>query len=492
MNQSDRMKLSRRGFVQAAGTTALGVTAGSALWASLRQRALAAEPGATKVIFFYVPEGCAQQAFWPGGGPGDLNINMSASIDGKNPQSKAQSITTYSSADMGTYCLQPLKEQEQLLTLISGFDNLGRNLEQSHLGAVRAALTGSNGGGGAQGSLDYHLGQHLQGDSVFGSIFSSLFGQHVLNNLTGDFGSPIRTPSGAPGSPTWNPVTTYNQVFPSGIQTEPGEPKIDHRLHARLRALGSTRAHLEAVKCQGGAQAQQRLEAYLASIEKIEEETQALVNADGSPVPEVDVSVDIPDGWTNISSANEYWKNHTNFAKLSKIQIDTTVAALALNRTRVSLMQFSASGNSNGVNGSHYQTLGIQGFEGGTQDHHLGHDPDPVRRRDQARVFRWYYEQLNYLVERLKAIPDGDGVMMDNTLIVCCSEFSMYNHRGTDMPYVLVGNPEGLFKKGVYLDARRNGNQRSHSDFLLGLMRALGMSNTSFGTSSDPYSGFLA
>src|SRR5690606_27772787 len=228
-----------------------------------------------------------------------------------------------------------------------------------------------------------------------------------------DFGSPIRTKNGGAGNPTWNPITTYNQVFPNGINTDPSgtPPEKDHRLHARLRALGATKERLQAVKCLGGAEAQARIEAYLTSIERIENETKSLVNLDGAPPIVADVSVAIPNGWTDTNSGNKYWKNPVNFGPLAKIQIDTTVAALALNRTRVSLMQFSASGDSKGIAGTHYSTLGIPGLEGGTQDHHLGHDPDPVRRRDQARVFQWYYGQLKYLIERLQSVPDGDGTL---------------------------------------------------------------------------------
>ncbi len=477
-------RISRRQMLRTTASSAGAL----ALVGMMERRALAGGAAPPRVVFWYVPEGAAQQAFWPAHGPGPLTINAAASVGGGlSPRSEGQTINNYRSQQMGTYCLQPLAPYIDDLTLISGMQNNGvAETSEPHATVVAGALTGGTPGAG---SLDQHLGLHLQGSAPFHAIFSSLYGEHVNIGVSPSYASPFRTTSGASGSPTWNPVTTFNQVFPSGLDGDLSTGP-DPRLIARLEVLGAVRNRLDDVRCRGGVAAQERMETYLHSVEQVEQETAGLIESGDITT---DVTVDIPGGWTEINDDDKYWHTPQNFPTLAKIQIDTTVAALATDRTRVSLMQFSASGNDNGISGTHYKHLGIGDLENGdVNDHHLGHDPNDLRRRNQARIFRWYYEQLAYMIERLKAVPEADGTtLFDNTLIVACTEFGSYNHRRNDLPYLLIGNPTGAFKKGRYLDAHAGGF-RNHADLLLAIAQGMGMPIDQFGTSSSPYGDVFA
>ena len=400
-------RISRRSMLRATATSAGAL----ALYSMLERRALAGATAPTRVIFWYVPEGAAQQAFWPGHGPGALTINPSASVGGGlTPLSQGQSIDGYRSAQMGTYCIQPLEPHVADLTLVSGLQNFGvAGNDEPHATVVAGALTG---GRPNEGSLDQVLGFHLQGNAPFHAIFSSLYGEHVNIGVNPSYACPFRTITGASASPTWNPVTTFNQVFPSGLDGNISNGP-DHRLVSRLAVLGSVRSRLEAVRCKGGAAAQERVETYFSSIEQVEQETQGLIDTGDISV---DVTVDIPEDWTQIDDNNKYWHNPANFPTMAKIQIDTTVAALATDRTRVSLMQFSASGTDNGISGDHYKFIGLSDLENGdVNDHYLGHDPNATRRRNQARIFRWYYQQLAYLIDRLKSIRKRTGPRCSTT-----------------------------------------------------------------------------
>jgi len=488
--------ISRRRFLQSgAAIAAMGQLP---LWSLLSNQAMAATTDKKRVIFWYVPEGCAQQAFWPSHAPGPLNINMSASIDGKNPQSRGNPFQNYKNngdnadGSMGSYCLQPLKAHEKDMSVISGFHNNGSNLSGAqHKNVISTALTG---GTPEQGSIDQIIGPMMQGDARLASLFSSVYGEHIRVGIGADFASPFRHVGGKQGSLSWNPVTTYNRAFPNGIQTgvPGGVAEFDHRLHSRLEVINSLESRLKDVRCIGGSLSADKLESYLDSLTRLETETQSIIDT-APPEALIDVGVDIPNGWDNTikpSGQTPYWHDPSNFARMVKIQIDTTVAALALDQSRVSLLQFSATGTSAGISGKHYESCGIAGLEGATQDHHLGHDPNSIRRRDQARVFRWYYSQLSYLVDRLKSIPEGSGSLFDNTLIVCCSEFSMFNHRSNDMPYMLLGNPGGAFKMGQFINASSNG-KRNHAEFFLGVTQGLGLDLNSFGNTSSAYQGIL-
>ena len=466
------------------------VIGGPSLLSMMSKAALAQDAGVKRLILFYFPEGAAQQAFWPATGPGALNINMNASVgNGNTPESRNTSIANYRSQAMGTYCLQPLKPHERDISIVSGFRvQADTGASDPHMQVIRSCLTG---GRQNEGSFDQIMGPRLQGDAPISSIFSSLYGEHVNINVGSHYASPFRAVGGGSAQTSWNPVTTYNQVFPNGVDPVPGGGP-DHTLTSRLAVMTSVRSRLNAVRCAGGADAQSRMESYLASVERIEAETQALVDQ-GNEMPAVDLPLDVPANWVDIRNNNKYWHNPNNFGPLMKIQLDTTVAALALNRTRVSFMQFSATGSSRGIDGSHYRTVGIPNLESSdVNDHNMGHNPAGDRRRNQARIFRWYYGQMAYLIDQLKSVPDGQGqTLFDSTLIVGCSEWSMYNHRTVDMPYLIAGNPGGAFRMGQYLDARQNGQHRNAADFFLTLARGLGVNLDRFGSSSGVYNPLL-
>ena len=465
----------RRNFLRGSAAALTGLGMGHLM----SRRAIAASSSPKRVIFWYVPEGCEPSSFWPSGGTAPLNINLAAQV--RQP----------------TYCLQPLKPFERDLTLIKGFDNNGSAAADPHQQVVDGAVAGSRQAGL---SLDQVLGEHLQGPAAFHVVVSSVFGRHA--HSAANYLCPVRMPGGSAGAPTWNPVTTYNQLFPNGIAgpgTPPEPPRPNHSLQSKLALMGSVRQRLAEARCQGGAIAQARMESYLASVERIEAQTRALIDADmgggggGGPAP--DVRVTIPGGWENTNNTNKYWQDSDNFRTLVRIQIDTTIAALALDRTRVSFMQFSASGNDLGVksglyDGLHYRkTVSDLEGSGALADHAMGHAQDDMTRRNQAKVFRWYYSELAYLIGRLKEIPDGAGTLFDSTLVFCCTEYGSTQHKKDNLPYILVGNPGGKFKnKGMFLSE----SGRNHADLLLGIARGMGMTITRFADSSTPYSAILA
>ena len=105
-------KMNRRALIK--HTAAM--TGAASISTAMIERALAADSNIKRVIFWYVPEGCAQQAFWPAN-TGNLNINMDASVNGKNTKSNNGSIRNYIDASQAGFCLQPLKSHQGDISL---------------------------------------------------------------------------------------------------------------------------------------------------------------------------------------------------------------------------------------------------------------------------------------------------------------------------------------------------------------------------------------
>jgi hypothetical protein len=92
----------------------------------------------------------------------------------------------------------------------------------------------------------------------------------------------------------------------------------------------------------------------------------------------------------------------------------------------------------------------------------------------------WYAEQLAYLLGKLDAVPEGDGTMLDNTLVVLGSELSKGNsHSHMDAPFILAGGA-GAFAMNRNLDYA-TGQDVSHNNLLVAILNAMGVQATTFG-----------
>jgi hypothetical protein len=105
---------------------------------------------------------------------------------------------------------------------------------------------------------------------------------------------------------------------------------------------------------------------------------------------------------------------------------------------------------------------------------------------------RWHAEEIAYIMGKLAAMPEGDGSVLDSTVILWASEISRGNtHSLNDIPYVLLGNARGALRTGravTYEGA-------SNCDFLHAVAAALGVDVPTFGHPDHAHgilSGLLA
>ncbi len=105
------------------------------------------------------------------------------------------------------------------------------------------------------------------------------------------------------------------------------------------------------------------------------------------------------------------------------------------------------------------------------QGHNLGHMKQPDNDV-WVKIRNYNCEMLVKLMKSLESMPEGDGTMMDNTLIVYTSNNADKQHtNGREWPFILLGNCSGAFKTGVYtkLDGKRPIN-----DLYTTLLHAIG------------------
>src|SRR5258708_40019563 len=61
-----------------------------------------------------------------------------------------------------------------------------------------------------------------------------------------------------------------------------------------------------------------------------------------------------------------------------------------------------------------------------------------------AKLCRWHVDLFRYLVEKMRATPDGDGSLLDHSLMMIGGGMSNGNiHSHMDVPIALVGGASG-------------------------------------------------
>jgi hypothetical protein len=127
-----------------------------------------------------------------------------------------------------------------------------------------------------------------------------------------------------------------------------------------------------------------------------------------------------------------------------------------------------------------------------------GYRPDdPASIRNLSKLQRWYGSQVAYLIEGLKAIPEGGGTAYDNTIILWANELGdPARHMNNNVPFVVAGGG-GTHKKGRFLQlgyaSEYRDPQNAHNGLLASVANQFGMDMPGFGDPRFPgeLSGFL-
>ena len=115
--------------------------------------------------------------------------------------------------------------------------------------------------------------------------------------------------------------------------------------------------------------------------------------------------------------------------------------------------------------------------------HSTSHHSDVVENMDKfAQLNRYHITQLAYLLTKLKDTPDGDGTLLDHSMVLYGSGISDGNkHNHDPLPVLLAGGGAGQLKGGRHL---RFAQHTQMSNLLLAMADKLGVQAESFGDST--------
>jgi hypothetical protein len=133
-----------------------------------------------------------------------------------------------------------------------------------------------------------------------------------------------------------------------------------------------------------------------------------------------------------------------------RLMLDLMVLAFWTDATRISTFMFA-----NDVSGKNFSSL-IPGVRGGHHEY-SHHQNKPEKYEPYSKINRWHCEQLAYFMDKLAAIREGDGTLLDNSMLLFGSSFSDGNsHKPSNLPIVLAGTAGGKIQSGRYIACPKN------------------------------------
>jgi Protein of unknown function (DUF1552) len=423
-------KLSRRRFAQLG---AAGGLLGLPLFDSLEVRADSAYP--LRLLLMFDPNGTIQEEFWPTLGSTESDFTFNA-------------IT------------KPLEPFRDRLLFLKGLDISVHEQGPGgpHQKGVGGLFTNHVLQEGTFVDGDGAMSGWANGISVDQEVARSVGQQNFLPSLElgvraieADVRGRISYAGpGNPMPPINAPLPAYQRLFSSFSDIDEAH-KAD-----RKSVIDALKGQYSALQPQLSAVDRQKLEQHLELVRGIERR--------------MNIAVDTGLCTRPTAPAEMEDDSEDTMASVAQLHGQLLASAFACDLTRVASIQYC-----NARNEMRFPWLNSMGT-----GHNLSHASDGDEESRAERVARgaWFATQLADFMRLLDAIPEGEGTVLDNTLILWGNELGRGNtHSHTDIPFLLAGGTSGRFRMGRFLDY----GGKSHAGLLVALLNAMGVPHTSFG-----------
>jgi hypothetical protein len=251
-----------------------------------------------------------------------------------------------------------------------------------------------------------------------------------------------------------NPRVVFERLFGDGSNPE----ERLARKQARASILDAVTQQVARLNSTLPRTDRTRLNEYLEDIREIERRLQNVAQS-----AELSTNAEVPFG------IPESFSEHIN------LLWDLQVLAFRADITRVSTLMYAHD-----VSMRVYPECGVTSGNHPTS-HHGGR---PAQVENWGKINRYHVQCLTPFLEKMKSTPDGDGSLLDHTLIFWASNMSDGNlHSHKAVPNMFIGGALGKHKGGRHI--HRTGTT---ANLLLTTLQMFGIEKESIGDSTEPLS----
>jgi hypothetical protein len=310
-----------------------------------------------------------------------------------------------------------------------------------------------------------------------------------------------------PGQPIAHqpdPSKAFNQIFngvtfgaapaPTSPQTPEDMTVAKARREIDRRIVQVNTAELKSIQGFLGQVEREKLERHVEALFDLENRINTMAPIGEPGTPNAPVPVGGACEKTDITGYKNTLNDANTITRWARIQADLIVNAFTCDRTRVADYSFSFSGG-------HHE--GLLGFSQSWHDMvaHVSKTDDSVSvsgeemstRSAFIKFDRFFAGHMAYLAHRMAEISEGNGSMLDNTIMVWGVESGTnHNHSPRDMQYLVIGGKNLGVNVGQYIND--SAKAQSANKLLVSIMNAFGHAATGIGFEPNcgPLPGFLA
>lgn len=262
-----------------------------------------------------------------------------------------------------------------------------------------------------------------------------------------------------------NPRSVYERLFraanPQGDSNKEDTLLLD-------RVLGQAKK----LRAEVGAADRVRIDEYLSIVRSLEARLERANDPKRNtwkPLASLDSTI----------RPTESPSNHTEHVRL---MLDMIAVAFQSDTTRISTFMFG-----NAVSGINFRFL-----EGVSNTHHeiSHHAKDQSKLHQYHLINRWHIDQYAYLLRKLREMKEGEGTVLDNSMVLFGSALSDGNsHNPHKLPLVLGGRGGGRIATGQHLSYTED---TPCANLYVSMLDAFGTPVERFADSTGPLAGVLA
>jgi hypothetical protein len=218
------------------------------------------------------------------------------------------------------------------------------------------------------------------------------------------------------------PRGAFERLFGTGDQESRAK-----RMRDRKSILDVVSEDARKLNQKLGKTDRRKLDQYFSSIRDIEERIERAEHAPEVEIPEMDVPAGIP----------------KDLVAHIRLMFDILTVGFQTDATRIATFMLGNAGSNRS-----YPQVGVSDGH-----HNLSHHQNKQDMIDKIRkIDRFLIEQYGYFLDKLRETPEGDGTLLDNSMIVYGSGLSDGNrHWHHDLPIILAGRGGGSITPGRHI-----------------------------------------
>ena len=357
-------------------------------------------------------------------------------------------------ADYDTpHLLEPIAKHRKDVTVFSGLDH---GVKGGHF-AVHSFLSGvrqvdAKGMPDGNISLDQRMAETVGGATRFPSL--------TLGSEEGLHGGCMMcwTRSGTRVNPIQGPRELFRKLFVSESESE--QVRTKDRLTLQGSILDAVNGDAKSLQRQLGERDRQKLDEYFTSVRDVEK------------------VLELRQKWAGVAKPPAPMKEPENQGLVNDIPVLYDLMALALqtDSTRIATLEIAG--------GFEAAVLGVR-----KEYHSLSHHGQVQESIDLlVKLERYQTEQFARFLGKMKGIEDGDGSLLDHSMVLFGSGMGNGNaHTNLNLPVVLAG---GGFKHGTYQALPTSGPGRQPlSNLFVTMLQRFGIEQQKFALSTGTLRG---